>query len=261
MTFRLDQYVVAHRFYADCDCEQGSEGGLAGFASIEAEDELVKVGLQVFAAQSVIDAAGPALEVGEHLMDPGQHDVGGLVANDMRVVGVEGNICISRPAIGLGGTGRGDVLRDELVEAVSAVVSNAVETQPSRRVAVANFDAADHQHLALVAAPNTAAVRLLSGVEGQRGFVDLDQARQGIAVGVDHRTAQLGSEHPGGAVRAEPELLLQLKCGHAVRMSCHQISRPEPDRQIKLAAMQDGSCGHRGLTMAPGAFEGVCLAA
>ena len=79
-------------------------------------------------------------------MDLGQHDVGGHVANDMRVVGVEGNICISRPTIGLGGTGRGDVLRDEFVEAVSAVVSNAVEAQPSRRVAVANFDAADHQH-------------------------------------------------------------------------------------------------------------------
>ena len=65
-------------------------------------------------------------------MDPGQHDVGSHVANDVRVVGVEGNICISRPAVGLGGTGRSDVLRDELVEAVAAVVGDAVEAQPAR---------------------------------------------------------------------------------------------------------------------------------
>ena len=45
MTFRLDQHVVADRFYSDCDCEQGSEGGLAGSVSIEAEDEFVGVGL------------------------------------------------------------------------------------------------------------------------------------------------------------------------------------------------------------------------
>ena len=65
-------------------------------------------------------------------MDPGQHDVGSHVANDVRVVGVEGNICISRPAVGLGGTGRSDVSRDELVEAVAAVVGDAVEAQPAR---------------------------------------------------------------------------------------------------------------------------------
>ena len=43
--------------------------------SIEAEDELVEVALQVLGAQPVIDAARQALRFREHLMDPWQHDV------------------------------------------------------------------------------------------------------------------------------------------------------------------------------------------
>ena len=39
-------------------------------------------------------------------------------------------------------------------------------------------------------------------------------------------------------------------------MGRHQIGRPEPDRQIELAAVEDRPRGHRGLAMAAGAFEG-----
>ena len=69
--FRRNQHVVGDRFGADGDGEHGAEGGVPRSASVEAEDELVEVGLQVFPAQPVIDPTGPALEVGEHLMDPG----------------------------------------------------------------------------------------------------------------------------------------------------------------------------------------------
>ena len=54
------------------DAEQGAEGGVAGAAAIEAEDELVEVGLEMPAAQAVIDAQGPDLEVGEDAVHPGQ---------------------------------------------------------------------------------------------------------------------------------------------------------------------------------------------
>src|SRR3954447_6956870 len=46
-----------------CDAEKRAEGGVPGAASIEAEDELVEVGLEVFATQAVIDAERPALEI------------------------------------------------------------------------------------------------------------------------------------------------------------------------------------------------------
>ena len=56
--FRRNQHVVGDRFGADGDGEQGAEGGVARSASVEAEDELVEIGLQVFPAQPVIDPTG-----------------------------------------------------------------------------------------------------------------------------------------------------------------------------------------------------------
>jgi hypothetical protein len=41
-------------------------------APVEAEDELVEIGLKMFAAQAVVDAQGSDLEVGEYAMGPGQ---------------------------------------------------------------------------------------------------------------------------------------------------------------------------------------------
>ena len=68
------------------DAEERAEGGMSGAASVEAEDELVEVGLEVFATQAVIDAERPDLEVGEDAVDPGQDDMGGHLADDMGIV-------------------------------------------------------------------------------------------------------------------------------------------------------------------------------
>jgi hypothetical protein len=56
------------------DAEQGAEGGMPGAAAVEAEDELVEIALDVFAAQAVIDAERPAFEIGEDAVGPGQHE-------------------------------------------------------------------------------------------------------------------------------------------------------------------------------------------
>jgi hypothetical protein len=48
------------------------EGGVAGSASVEAEDEFVEVALEMLSSQSVIDAERPGLGVGEGAVDPGQ---------------------------------------------------------------------------------------------------------------------------------------------------------------------------------------------
>ena len=61
------------------NAEQCSEGGMGCAASVEAEDELVEVGLEMLAAQAVIDAESPGLEVGKDAVDPGQDDVGAMV--------------------------------------------------------------------------------------------------------------------------------------------------------------------------------------
>ena len=59
---------------------------MTGSAAVEAEHELVEIGLQMTAAQAVVDAQGPDFEVGEDAVDPGQDDMGGDLADDMRIV-------------------------------------------------------------------------------------------------------------------------------------------------------------------------------
>jgi hypothetical protein len=47
------------------DAEQRAETGLTVTAAVEAESEFIEVGLEVLAAQAMIDAQRPGLEVGE----------------------------------------------------------------------------------------------------------------------------------------------------------------------------------------------------
>jgi hypothetical protein len=52
------------------DAQQGSECGMPGVPAVEAENEFIEVGLEVLAAQTVIDAQGPDLEVGKRSGGP-----------------------------------------------------------------------------------------------------------------------------------------------------------------------------------------------
>ena len=80
------------------DAQQRSKCG-----TIETENEFIEVGLEVLAAEPMIDAQGPDLEVGKDPVDPGQHDVSSHLANDMGIMGDTGGAGISGPTIGLGG--------------------------------------------------------------------------------------------------------------------------------------------------------------
>ena len=105
------------------DAEQGAERGMAGAATVEAKDELVEIGLKMIAAQAVIDAQCPDLEVGEDAVHPGQDDVGGHLAHDMGIVFDAGSAGIGGPSIGFGGGARGQVLGDEGMQAVGRIIA------------------------------------------------------------------------------------------------------------------------------------------
>ena len=60
---RLAQHFVGEGIGVEGETEERAESGVASFASVEAKDELVEVGLQVLAAQPVVDASCPSLEV------------------------------------------------------------------------------------------------------------------------------------------------------------------------------------------------------
>ena len=84
------------------DAEQRSERGVVGSAAVKAEHELVEIGLQMGTAQAVVDTQDPDFEIGKDAVDPGQDDMGGDLADDMRIVSDTGGAWVSRPSIGLG---------------------------------------------------------------------------------------------------------------------------------------------------------------
>ena len=129
------------------------------------------------------------------------------------------------------------------------------EPGPSRRAAV-DFNRAGDQHLADPAAAGGQDDRVVFGAERDDRLVGLDQPAERLALGVDHRAAQLGAQHPGGAVRAERELVLQLQRRNAVGVRRHQKRRPEPHRHRQLAGVHDRAGGHRGLPTAISALVG-----
>ena len=128
-----------------------------------------------------------------------------------------------------------------------------------KRTLAEDLHGAGDQQLAIVAAALAAGGRVLRGAVTDRALVDLDQARQGVALGRHHGPAQLGAEQPGRLIRAEPELLLQLQGRDAVGMGGHQIGRPEPGGERQLGAVQDGAGLDRGLAPATPALIGPRL--
>jgi len=233
---------------------------MPGAPAVEAEDEFIEVGLEVFAAQPVIDAQGPDLEVGEDPVDPGQDDVGSHLADDMGIVGDAGGAEISGPAIGLGGSTGAEVGGEEGVEAGGRVVGHLAQANATgAKAAVFDLDGADDQHFALMAAPATAGDRVVLAAARDFGFIDLDEAGQGAATRREHAAAQLGADQPRRLVGAESELALQLQSRDAIGVGSHQISGPEPGGQRQLGVMHDGSGSDRGLATAAGALIGPRL--
>src|SRR5215213_4611764 len=133
------------------DAEERAKGGVSSAASVEAEDELVEIGLKVFSAQAVIDAERPALEIGEDAMGPGQHDMGGDAADDMRIVRDAGSTRVPGPAIGLGGGARGEIGLEEGMQAIGRIVGHLLQADATGAVlAIGDLDGADQEYLALM---------------------------------------------------------------------------------------------------------------
>src|SRR5438270_10108537 len=145
---------------------------MAGAPAIEAEDEFIEVALEVLAAQPVVDAQGPDLEVGEDPVNPGQDDMGGHLADDVGIVDDAGGAGISRPTIRLGGGAGGDVGGKEGVEAGGRVISDLAEADAAGATpAVFDLDGADDQQFDLMAAPATARDRIIFAAVRDLDFI------------------------------------------------------------------------------------------
>jgi len=207
-------------------------------ASVEAEGELVEIGMEMIATQPMVDAQGPAFEIGEHAVGPRQDDVGSHGADHMGIVVDFGSAGIGGPYVGLEGRPASDVGGDEGADAFGGIVGDGSEAKASRAVAD-DFDGGDQRHLARLASSASAGDGVILGPERDRRLVDFDQTRQRVAFGVDHRPAELGAQQPRRLVGADPELHLQLCRGDAVGMGRHEIGGPEPYREAHYKTVID----------------------
>ena len=114
-----------------CDAEQGSECGVPGSPTVEAKDEFIEVGLEVLAAQPVIDAQDPDLEVGKDPVDPGQHDVSGHLTDDVGIMRDAGGTGIPGPTISLGSGSGGDIGGQKTMKAGSRIIGDLAEADAS----------------------------------------------------------------------------------------------------------------------------------
>ena len=87
-------------------------------------------------AQAVIDAQGPDFGVGEDAMNPGRDDMGGDLADDMRIVSDTGGAGASEPSLGPGGGARREVAGNEAMQAAGRVVGQRRAEIPLEWVAI-----------------------------------------------------------------------------------------------------------------------------
>jgi len=164
-------------------------------------------------------------------MGPRQDDVRRHRTERDRLVLDVGNVVVGGPGVGHQPGTRGHGSQHESVDLALAEALGHLQPDPSRRAAI-DFSRAGDQHLADPTAAGRHDDGVVLGAEQNDRLVGLDHAAQRFALRVDHRPAQLGAQHPGGAVGAQAELALQLQCGDPVGGSC--LNWPAPLARLQL---------------------------
>jgi hypothetical protein len=113
------------------------------------------------------------------------------VADHLRVVLDVLEPLVAGPAVAHHRAADGDHGGDEGAERDGRVVLDHRQPDPARPLA-SDLDRAGDEQLALVRASGPGG--LVVDAKGQAGLVDLDQAGQGLALGIDHRPPQLARQ-------------------------------------------------------------------
>ena len=235
------------------DSEQGPEGVERAEPPVEAEGELVEVGLEVLVAHAVMNATQPRLQVGEDEMNDRQillSDLGVASLGDGEVfVAALGEAGIAGPIVGDDRRTRSNGALDKAAERFRAAVWHDSESDTSgvatalplielgSRLALSHFNGAGDKKL-VVNAPALAA-----RAAADPGFVDFDMvaglAADAVLIRPNHTSAELVEDLKGGFVTGKPDLALELCGRHAGRLAGNQIGRPEPYAQRRMGALHD----------------------
>src|SRR5450759_1179748 len=249
---------VAYQSLSFCDAS----------AAIVAKDEFVEIGVHMLAAQAVVRAETPSLQQREDPMNPRQHDMSRHLADHAGIVPVIGQSGIGCVAVGEQRGYAPHIRPHEGFDRSGGIVHDHGEADAARArieifcvlasrlglidVAIDHLDGADDEDFSCIAAIE----KLIASTEGDFGLIDFDDSLQRLPIRIDHRSAQLLRQEPGGSV-GEAELILQLPRRHAIGMRRHEMCRPEPCRQRQLGAVHRRPRRDRSLTTAARAFVSV----
>lgn len=238
--------------------EESLERGHGLPPTIVSEDELVEVDLELSAADAVMGANQPLLQVTNRSVGQRNDRFGalaqvgsqGLNAGDM----LQANLVQARERfepIGVNGRTWSHVLDEKTSDGVGFEVGDDSHPKTPRRFPP--FLDGDYYKrcptpLELAASSNT------SLGSAHPGVVNFNFAAKRLASQVDRRPPKLMEHHPGGFVSPNAKLVLEEQGRHTAFVGRHQVGSPEPQGQRRLRIVQDGARGQRDLVTAGGAF-------
>ncbi len=222
------------------------------------KDELVEVDLELGAANAVVGANQPLLQVPDGSVGQGHDRFGtfaqfgpqGLSARDMFETQTF-QACETLQPVGVDGRSHRHILHEEAVDGLGREVRDDGHAEAPRGPSPPlNCD----QHEC-----RPAPLQLATSSDARLGstyprVIDLDFAPEWFASHVDHGSAQLVEHHPGGFVTSEAKLALQEQCRDTPFVGGYQVGGPEPQVQRRLRIMKDGTRSQRYLMTAGGAF-------
>src|SRR3954470_6924044 len=130
--------------------------------------------------------------------------MGGHAADDMRILGDAGSTGMPGPAVGLGGGAGGEIGFEKGMQTIGRIVGHLLEADATGAgPAILDLDGADHEYLALMAAPTAAGQGIVLPAADDLGFVDLDEPDKRSAVAGHHAAPQFGTQQPRRFVGAE----------------------------------------------------------
>ena len=248
--------------------EQRLESGHRLLAPIVSKDKLIEIDLKLSAADAVIGADQPLLEIANRSVGQRHHRLGTLAQIDSQRLRARDVLvpCFlqARESLQTIGVDRGawsDVLVDEGVRRSCLKVWDHTHAQPPRCFA-ALFNGNQYEGrsapLELSASTQT---RLCSA---NPGIVDLHLSAERLTRHIDHRSPKLVEHHPGRFVSAQSQLTLEQKRGDPTFVGRHQVGGPKPQRQRGSRVVQNRPGCQRHLIPAGGALppslshHGIC---
>ena len=238
---RSTQHVVGHGRDLGADPQQRLERRHRRAAAVEAERELVQVGLKMLLRDAVMRSQEPCLEVGDGSVRVAQHLRRVLRAfhgPDAVLVARLLQPFVAAPPVGVDRTAGLDGPLDERHEAPGADIGKCVQSDPSARPSADLHCHRDGRLRLHLAADH---VFLLAA---DVRVVDLDLPAKLLPIRVDRGPSQLVEHRPRGLIARKAELAFELESRYPRRQRRHEVRRAEPLHERRTRRVHDRTCGH-----------------